>query len=63
MTKEQFGREKAYQLTLAIAKSMLQRGLIKKEEYEKINKSMLEKYRPIIGSLLPNFLDIYSARR
>ena len=51
MTKEQFDREKAYQITLAMAKSMLLCKLLTEEEYKKIDTMMLEKYHPILGSL------------
>lgn len=51
MTSEQFEREKAYCITLAIAKSMMQKGLITEQEYRKIDRMMLEKYRPLLGAL------------
>ena len=34
MTQEQFEREKAYHITLCIARYMLQRGLINEREYK-----------------------------
>lgn len=52
MTQEQFEREKAYGVTLSIARSMLKSGLINEREYKKIDTMMLNKYRPILGSLL-----------
>lgn len=51
MTGEQFHREQAYQVTLAIARSMLRGRLITEDEYRNIGAMMLEKYRPLIGSL------------
>jgi hypothetical protein len=51
MTQEQFEREKTYRVTMSIARSMLQRGLINEQEYKKIDKMMLKKYRPILGVL------------
>ncbi len=51
MTQEQFEREKAYRVTLSIAKSMLQNGLITEQEYKKIDIMMIEKYRPLLGVL------------
>ncbi len=51
MTQEQFEREKTYRVTLSIAKSMLQNGLITELEYKKIDIMMLEKYRPLLGVL------------
>ncbi|ODA42694.1 hypothetical protein DSBG_0568 [Desulfosporosinus sp. BG] len=49
MTTEQFDREKVYRVTLAIAKTMLKKGLITEQEYKKIDGMMLEKYRPLLG--------------
>ena len=51
MTSEQFEREKNYQASLCIAKSMLEKGLIDSREYEKIKVSLIRKYMPIIGGL------------
>lgn len=51
MTPEQFKSEKDYRVTLSIAKSMLQRGLITEQEYKKIDGIMLEKYRPLLDAV------------
>lgn len=51
MTSEQFEREKTYQVTISIARSMLQQGIITEREFKKVNRMMVEKYRPLIGSL------------
>lgn len=51
MTREQFQREQAYQVTLAIARSMLRNKLINEDEYRELDAMMLDKYRPLIGSL------------
>lgn len=51
MTSEQFEREKACRITLSIAKTMLQRGLITEQDNKKIEGMMLEKYRPLLGVL------------
>lgn len=51
MTKEQFKREKMYQVTLAIARAMFSRGLLTKDEICRIDTMMLEKYKPIMGGL------------
>lgn len=51
MTPEQFEREKTYQITISIARSMLQQEIITKREFKKINRIMVEKYHPLIGSL------------
>ena len=52
MSEEMFNAEKLYQATMAIAKSMLTKGLITAEEYAIIDTKMLEKYRPVFGMLL-----------
>lgn len=51
MTQERFEREKNYQVTLYITKSMLKRGLIDKKDFSKIKAMLISKYKPIIGSL------------
>ena len=55
MSKEQMKREKLYQITMSMAKRMLDDGLISKEEYAIIDTEMKEKYRPTLGTL---FADI-----
>ncbi len=52
MSEEMFNAEKLYQATMTIAKSMLEKNLITAEEYSIIDTKMLEKYRPVFGSLL-----------
>lgn len=47
-----FNAEKLYQATMTIAKSMLKEDLITSEEYSIIEAKMLEKYKPIFGTLL-----------
>lgn len=51
MTAEQFEREKNYQVTLYIAKSMLEKELIDKKDFNRIRTMLIRKYKPIIGSL------------
>jgi hypothetical protein len=53
MSKELFDRERLYQATLAIARTMLQRGLITVDEFTVIDTKMREKYRPLLGGLCP----------
>lgn len=55
MSKEQMKQEKLYQITMSIAKKMLDDGLITKEEYTIIDTKMQEKYQPTFGTL---FADI-----
>ena len=52
MGKEEFRSERLYQISLSIAKSMLEKGAISEEEYAQIDTMLLEKYRPILGTLL-----------
>ena len=52
MSEEMFNAEKLYQVTMTIAKSMLSKGMITTEEYAVIDTKMLEKYHPILGTLL-----------
>jgi len=52
MDKEQFRAERLYQISLSIAKSMLEKGTISEEEYTQIDTILLKKYRPILGTLL-----------
>lgn len=51
MSQEQFKRERNYRVSLSIAKSMLSRELITEWEYNKIDKMLVAKYNPVIGSL------------
>lgn len=53
MNKEQFERERLYQATIAIARTMLRRGLITEKELTVIDTKMREKYKPLLGTLCP----------
>lgn len=53
MTEEQFRAEKLYYISLSIAKSMLEKGVIDEEVLAIIGTKLLEKYRPVSGTLLP----------
>lgn len=52
MSKEELQTEKMYQISIAIAKSMLSQGVISEESYCVLRDKLLEKYRPILGTLL-----------
>ena len=54
MTKEQFEREKGYQLTMYIARKMLKNGIITENEYRIIDTNCKQKYQPVFGDI---FLD------
>lgn len=51
MTEEQFDREKRYQASMNMFQTMLKNGLITEEQYAIIDTKMLEKYRPLLGTL------------
>jgi hypothetical protein len=52
MSKEQFERDRLYQATLAVARTMRRKGLITEDELAIIDTKMREKYRPLLGGLL-----------
>ncbi len=52
MDKEQFRAEKLYQMSLSLAESMLGKGIISREEFTEIDTILLQKYRPVFGTLL-----------
>ena len=51
MSEDQFRNEKLYQTTMSLARSMLENGVISKEDYHEFDTIMLEKYQPIFGTL------------
>ena len=51
MTKEQFHNEKMYQATMGMVRRMYSEGLISLEEYERVERIFLEKYKPLIGTV------------
>lgn len=55
MSEDQFRNEMRYRVTMSLARSMLEKGMISEEEYRKFDTIMLEKYHPIFGTL---FTDI-----
>jgi len=52
MDEKQFRAEKMYRISLFVARSMIEKGIISKEEYSEIDTILLEKYRPTLGTLL-----------
>lgn len=52
MNNADFKREAAYQTTMSLVRMLRRGGVVTNEEYCKINKIMLERYRPILGTLL-----------
>ena len=49
MTREQFECEMRYRTVIAVARTMLARGLILNAEYDAFNREMIEKYMPLIS--------------
>lgn len=52
MSDEMFNTEKYYGITMAIAKSMLEKGLINPGEYDQFEEEMLRKYQPKLAPLI-----------
>ncbi len=52
MGNSEFERERAYQTTMSLVRQLKNNGTVTDEEYRKIDTIMLEKYRPILGTLL-----------
>ena len=53
MTTEQFDSEKKYQAALAIARAMLEQGVITGDDYDKTEEVLRGKFRPLIGEFRP----------
>ena len=51
MNEDQFEREKLYQATMNMFRSMLKKGLITEEQYAIIDTKMLQIYQPLLGTL------------
>ena len=52
MTEKQFQAEKRYQAALALAKTLLDKGLLTRSEYAAIDAILLDKLQPCLGALL-----------
>ena len=52
MTAEQFEREKKYQVAVAVARSMLEKGVIDEQDFLRIEEKMREKFRPVLGGFI-----------
>lgn len=51
MTDAQFEREMRYRTVMAVARTMLARGLIKRVEFEDFDRKMTDKYNPFFVCL------------
>ena len=52
MDEKEFEAEKLYYISMSIARSMFQKGIIDEKVLAIIDTKLLEKYRPISGTLL-----------
>ena len=52
MTNTQFQAEKRYQGALAMAKTLVDKGLLTHDEYAAMDAILLDKFRPCLGALL-----------
>ncbi len=51
MCEKEFRNEKLYQTTMHIARKMLSDGLMSLEEYQRVDRIFLDKYKPVLGTL------------
>ena len=54
VTKEEGRREIAYQMTMNIAKKLMEEQMITREQYRQFDEIMQQKYKPIFGGLFTN---------
>lgn len=52
MSEKEFQAEKLYYISMSVAKSMLQKGVIDEEVLTVIDTKLLEKYCPVSATLL-----------
>lgn len=52
MRKEQYRADMLCQVSLSVAKSMREKGLITADEYVEIDTILLAKYQPYLGRLI-----------
>ena len=51
MSGKQMRNEMMYQATMSLARRMRDEGIITEDEYARIDRMFIEKYRPIIGCI------------
>lgn len=51
LTNEEFEREAKYQATMIFFSGMLKNGILTEEQYAEIETKMLNKYRPMFGTI------------
>ena len=52
MTETQFRAEMRYQAAIALAKTLLKKGLLTPDEYAAMDAILLDKFQPCLGALL-----------
>ena len=52
MRKEQYRADMLYQVSLSVAKTMREQGLITADEYDEMDAMLLEKYQQYLGRLI-----------
>lgn len=63
MTKDEFDRERRYQVVMHFVRKMLDEGLISEEEYCQIDTRNRQKFLPITGGLLSGRTLLYAQIR
>ena len=63
MTKDEFDREKRYQVVMHFVRKMLTEGLITEEEYCRIDTNYRRKLLPVTGDLLSGRTLLYAQNR
>ena len=63
MNKEEFQTEKEYLLSVSIIKSMVSQDVILQETYDVLRTKLVEKYRPILGTLFADISLTFGAKR
>ena len=63
MTKDEFDRERRYQVVMHFVRKMLEEGLISEEEYCQIDTRNRRKFLPITGDLLSGRTLLYAQIR
>ena len=63
MTKDEFDREKRYQVVMHFVRKMLAEGLITEKEYCQIDTNFRQKFLPVTGDLLSGRTLLYAQNR
>ena len=52
MTPEQFEAEKDYHMASCLVENLYNQGLLKDEEIKQVRKKLIDRYQPIVSSLV-----------